>query len=72
MTLSAAQWTEKVRILDMNKHYHEKDWNNGSLDVYRPDFTVMCKNFGFVVRCFYSAWLQPLAPGNRAVRHTWK
>lgn len=30
---------------NMNKHYHEKDWTNGPLEVYRPDFTVICKDF---------------------------
>jgi hypothetical protein len=32
----------------MNKHYHEQDWTNDPVDVYRLDFAVMCKNFRFV------------------------
>lgn len=57
---------------NMNKRYHEKDWNNGSLAVYRPDFTVICKNFVSVITRSYSSWLQPVTPGNRAVQYIWR
>jgi len=58
--------------LNMNKHSHEKEWNNGSLEVCRPDFTIMCKNFLSVITCPDSSWLQPVTPGKRAVRYIWR